>query len=122
MFVSRALPLGNNVTIYQGIVGAIVRNGIHTTILVNNMAAALLTKRTFSLLKGTFFPVREGFVSARGFSVSLSRSEDDSQGLFAKILGVGSLEKAIDAHSKVLTERETLYEFECKFIVLLDLL
>lgn len=76
------------------------------------MAASFLTKRTFSLLKGTFFPVREGFVSARAFSVSLSRSKDDSQGLLAKILGVGSLEKAIDAHSKVLTERETLYEFE----------
>ena len=85
------------------------------------MAASFLTKRTFSLLKGAFFPAREGFVSARAFSVSLSRSKDDSQGLLAKILGVGSLEKAIDAHSKVLTERETLYEFECKFIVLLDL-
>jgi len=76
------------------------------------MAASFLTKRTFSLLKGAFFPAREGFVSARAFSVSLSRSKDDSQGLLAKILGVGSLEKAIDAHSKVLTERETLYEFE----------
>ena len=92
-----------------------------TKLFEYTMAASFLTKRTFSLLKRTSFPVREGFVSARAFSVSLSRSKDDSQGLLAKILGVGSLEKAIDAHSKVLTERETLYEFECKFIVLLDL-
>ena len=78
----------------------------------------MLTKRTFSLLRRIVFPVREGFASARGLSISISRSKEDSQGLFANIFGLGSLEKATDAHSKVLTERETLYEFECKFIAL----
>ena len=54
-------------------------------------------------------------MSARALSVSSCKSSDDSQGLLSKILGLGPVEKATAAHSKVLTERETLYEFECKF-------
>lgn len=76
---------------------------------------ATLGKRAFSLLQRSLFPVRESFVAARNLSISTCYRREDSQSLFTKILGVGSLEKATDAHSKVLTERETLYEFECKF-------
>ena len=83
-------------------------------VLKSNMATPSMTKRAFSLLQRSLFPVRESFVSARALSVSSYRSKEDSQGLLSKFLGGGTVEKATDAHSKVLTERETLYEFECK--------
>ena len=53
-------------------------------------------------------------MSARTLSISSYKRNEDSQSFFSKIIGSGSVEKATDAHSKVLTERETLYEFECK--------
>ena len=80
----------------------------------SNMATLSATRRAFSLLQRSLFPVRESFLSARTLSVSSYKGKEDSEGLISKILGLGSVEKATDAHSKVLTERETLYEFECK--------
>ena len=77
-----------------------------------------MTKRTISLFRRPFLPVRESFISARALSISSFKRKEESEGLLSKILGIQSVEKATDAHSKVLTERDTLYEFECKFIAI----
>lgn len=70
------------------------------------MAALSMTKRAISLFKRPFLPARESFKSARALSITSYKR---------KLFGLESVEKATDAHSKLLTEKDTLYEFECKF-------
>ena len=70
------------------------------------MAALSITKRAFSLFKRPFLPARESFKSARALSITSYKR---------RFFGDESVEKAKDAHSKLLTEKDTLYEFECKF-------
>lgn len=65
-----------------------------------------MTKRAISLFKRPFLPARESFKSARALSITSYKR---------KLFGLESVEKATDAHSKLLTEKDTLYEFECKF-------
>ena len=76
-----------------------------------------MTKLATSLFQRSVLPVGESFISVRALSVS-SKRRDDSESLFSRLLGL-QVEKATDAHSKVLTEKETLYEFECKFYLLI---
>ncbi|CAH3109210.1 unnamed protein product [Porites lobata] len=74
------------------------------------MATLLVAKRAFSLVRRPILPVKQNLVLARGLSLSGYRNSDES--LFSRMLGLGSVEKATDAHSKVLAGRDTLYEFE----------
>lgn len=74
-----------------------------------------MTKRAISLFQRPLLPVRESFISARAFSITSYKRREESEGFFSKIMH--SVEKATDAHSKVLTERDTLYEFECKLYI-----
>jgi len=70
------------------------------------MATLSITKRAFSIFKRPFLPAGESFKSARALSITSYKR---------KLFGEESVEKATDAHSKLLTEKDTLYEFECKF-------
>lgn len=69
------------------------------------MAALSITKRAFSLFKRPFLPARESFKSARALSITSYKR---------KLFGEDSVEKATHAHSKLLSKKDTLYEFECK--------
>jgi len=70
------------------------------------MAALSITKRPFPLFKRPFLPPRESFKSARALSITSYKR---------RLFGKESVEKPTDAHSKLLSEKDTLYEFECKF-------
>ena len=70
------------------------------------MAALSITKRAFSLFKRPFLPARESFKSARALSITSYKR---------KLFGEDSVEKATESHSKILSKKDTLYEFECKF-------
>lgn len=71
------------------------------------MAALSISKRAVSLFKRPFLPVGESFKSARALSITSNKS---------KFFGQELVGKATDAHSKLLTEKDTLYEFECKVL------
>lgn len=71
------------------------------------MAALSISKRAVSLFKRPFLPVGESFKSARTLSITSNKS---------KFFGQELVGKATDAHSKLLTEKDTLYEFECKVL------
>lgn len=47
----------------------------------------------------------------RAFSVSTSK-RDSNESFFSRLTGSPSIERATDAHSKVLTGKETLYELD----------
>ncbi|RMX50981.1 hypothetical protein pdam_00013918 [Pocillopora damicornis] len=73
------------------------------------MAAISVAKRATLLFRRSILPGREGFVSVRALSVTSGKRKEES--FFSTLFG-SQVEKPTDAHSKVLTEKETLYEFE----------
>lgn len=82
-------------------------SSIYSQYRESNMAALSISKRAVSLFKRPFLPVGESFKSARALSITSNKS---------KFFGQESVGKATDAHSKLLTEKDTLYEFECKVL------
>jgi len=56
------------------------------------MATLLVAKRAFPLVRRPLLPVKQNFVLARGLSLSGYRNSDE--GLFSKMFGLGSVEKA----------------------------
>ena len=52
--------------------------------------------------------------SSKAFSTTVARNSEEDKGFLSNLFGLQQVVKATDAHSKVLTQRDILYEIECK--------